>query len=119
MNWNHYLLGFRSKGNSCEMATVKQNRPWVRRSTSVLVGGGLALSACGLAGGIAQAAPAPAPSYHWCRTLGSPAAVGAAAATTTAVGAWGSADVEPDCQWLGILEQPNMDSDLTEHQLSP
>jgi hypothetical protein len=51
-------------------------------------------------------------------TLGSPAAVGAAAATSTAVGAWGSADVEPDCQWLGILEQPNMDSDLTKRQLS-
>jgi hypothetical protein len=30
--------------------------------------------------------------------------VGAAAATSTAVGAWGPADVEPDCQWLGILE---------------
>jgi hypothetical protein len=39
--------------------------------------------------------------------------VGAAAATSTAVGAWGSGDVEPDHQWLGILEQQNMDSDLT------
>jgi hypothetical protein len=103
--------------------------------------------AFGLAGGIAQAAPAPAPDYHWCPgdqwdpgwgkaydwdwnhchdwqgpagqigptswgPLGSPAAVGAAAATSTAVGAWGPADVEPDCQWLGILEQRNMDFDL-------
>jgi hypothetical protein len=69
MNWDHYLLGFRSQGNSCEMATVKQTRPWVRRSTSVLVGGGLALSALGPAGGSgprAQGAPPPAPSHHWC-----------------------------------------------------
>jgi hypothetical protein len=47
-------------------------------------------------------------------TLGAPAAVGAAAATCTAVGAGGSADVEPDGQWLGILEQRNMDFDLRE-----
>ncbi|HTQ19824.1 MAG TPA: hypothetical protein VML93_21420 [Mycobacterium sp.] len=34
---------------------------------SVLVGGGLALAAVGLAGGpSAQAAPAPAPTSHWC-----------------------------------------------------
>ncbi|MFZ1175603.1 MAG: hypothetical protein WAO15_04890, partial [Mycobacterium sp.] len=49
--------------------TVKQTRPWVRLCTSVLAGGGLALSAFGLAGGPtpwAQAAPAPAPGYHWC-----------------------------------------------------
>lgn len=46
-------------------------------------------------------------------TLGAPAAVGAAAATSPAVGARGSADVEPDCQWLGILEQRNMDPGLT------
>jgi len=35
----------------------------------VLLGGGLALSVFGLAGGpgpVAQAAPAPAPSYRWC-----------------------------------------------------
>ena len=51
LNGNHYLPGFRSKGNSWEMATVKQTRPWVRRSTSVLMGGGLVLSAFGLAGG--------------------------------------------------------------------
>ena len=69
LNGNHYLPGFRSNGNSWEMATVKQTRPWVRRSTSVLMGGGLVLSAFGLAGGPspwAQAAPAPAPGYHWC-----------------------------------------------------
>jgi hypothetical protein len=36
-----------------------------------------------------------------------------AAATSAVVGAWGSGDVEPDRQWLGILEQQNMDSDLT------
>ena len=36
-------------------------------------------------------------------TLGAPAAVGAAAATPTAVGALGASDVEPDRQCLGIL----------------
>jgi hypothetical protein len=51
-------------------------------------------------------------------TLGTPA-VGTAAATSTAVGAWGSADVEPDCPCLGILEQRNMDSGLTKRRLSP
>jgi len=138
--WNHHLLGFGSKGNSWEMATVKHTRPWVRRSTRLLVGGGLALSAFGLAGGSdpwAQADPAPPPGYHWCpgdqwdpgwgsvydwdwnhcqrlarsgrpkwsRGLGTlgPPAVGAAATTSTAVGAWGPADVEPDCPCLGIL----------------
>lgn len=49
-------------------------------------------------------------------TLGAPAAVGAAAATSTAVGARGSADVEPDCKCLGVLEQRNMDSGLTKRQ---
>src|SRR5262249_38672375 len=44
-----------------EMHPVKQTRPWVRLDTSVLAAGGLALSAFGLAGGIARAAPAPAP----------------------------------------------------------
>jgi hypothetical protein len=44
--------------------------------------------------------------------------VGAAAATATALGARGSGDVEPDCQWLGILEQQDMDSDLTKRRLS-
>jgi hypothetical protein len=39
--------------------------------------------------------------------------VGTAATTATAVGARGSGDVEPDCQWLGILEQRSMDSDLS------
>ena len=48
---------------------MRQTRRWVRRSTSALVGGGLALSAFELAGGPdpwAAAAPAPAPSYYWC-----------------------------------------------------
>lgn len=45
-------------------------------------------------------------------TVGPPAALGVAAAVPTAVGARCSADVEPDRQWLGILEQQNMDSDL-------
>ena len=46
-------------------------------------------------------------------TLGTAAAVGPAAATCAAVGARGSADVEPDRQRLGILEQRNMDPGLT------
>ncbi|OBF81896.1 hypothetical protein A5791_04805 [Mycobacterium sp. 852002-51163_SCH5372311] len=44
--------------------------------------------------------------------LGSPAAVGDTAATSTVVGARRSADVEPDRQRLGVLEQQDMDSDL-------
>jgi hypothetical protein len=51
-------------------------------------------------------------------TLGTSTAVGAVAATSTAVGAWRSADVEPDCQRLGILEQRNMDSALTKRRLA-
>ncbi len=43
--------------------------------------------------------------------------MGAAATTSTVVGAWGSSDVEPDRQQLGNLEQPNMDSDLTKRRL--
>jgi hypothetical protein len=39
--------------------------------------------------------------------------MGAAATTATTVGAWRAGDVEPDCQWVGILEQPDVDSDLT------
>jgi hypothetical protein len=39
--------------------------------------------------------------------------MGAGAAASSAVGVWGSTDVEPDCQRLGILEQRNMDSDLS------
>src|ERR1700731_2006359 len=42
-------------------------------------------------------------------TLGTPAGVGAAAAAPTVVGARSSADVEPDRQCLGILEQRNLD----------
>jgi hypothetical protein len=52
-------------------------------------------------------------------TLGAAAAVGGAAAASPAVGARGSADVEPDRQWLGILEQRNMDPGLTKRRLSP
>jgi hypothetical protein len=47
------------------------------------------------------------------RTLGPSAAVGATAAGSTAVGARGEPDVEPDCQRVGILEQRDMDSGLT------
>ena len=45
-------------------------------------------------------------------TLGTPAGVGAAAAASAAVGARRSGHVEPDRERLGVLEQPNMDSDL-------
>jgi hypothetical protein len=50
------------------MTTDKKARPWLRLCTGVLAGGGVALSTLGLASGIAQAAPAPAPMYHhhWC-----------------------------------------------------
>ncbi len=47
------------------------------------------------------------------RALGTPAVVGAAAATSAALGAGRERDVEPDSQWLGILEQQHMDSGLT------
>jgi hypothetical protein len=49
--------------------TVEQTRPWIRLCTSALADTVLALSAFGLAGGPdlwAQAAPDPAPNYHWC-----------------------------------------------------
>ena len=46
--------------------------------------------------------------------LGARTGLGAAAATAAAVGAWGSADVEPDHRCLGILEQRDMDSGLTQ-----
>ena len=52
------------------------------------------------------------------RALGSRADVGAAATTSTAVGAGGAGDVEPDCEWVGILEQPDLDSDLIERRLA-
>ncbi|MBW0018377.1 MAG: hypothetical protein JO236_12650 [Mycobacterium sp.] len=49
------------------MDAVKRTRPWVRLCTSVLAGGGLALSAFGLVDGSDSRAQAtPAPSYHWC-----------------------------------------------------
>jgi hypothetical protein len=48
------------------MDSVKQTRSWIRLCTSVLAGGALAWSGIGLTGGVAQGAPPPAPSYHWC-----------------------------------------------------
>ena len=50
------------------MNTDTQSRPWLHLCASVLAGGGLALSALGLASGTAQATPVPAPTYHhhWC-----------------------------------------------------
>jgi hypothetical protein len=51
--------------------------------------------------------------------VGSSADMGTAAATSTAVGARCSGDVESDRQWVGILEQPNVDSDLTERRIAP
>lgn len=50
------------------MATVKRTRPWIWRSTTLLVSGGLAWSGFGPSGvgPLAQAAPVPAPSHHWC-----------------------------------------------------
>jgi hypothetical protein len=135
------------------MGTAMRARPWVRLCTSVLAGGGLAVFAFGLAGGIAQAAPAPAPDYHWCPgdqwnpgwgkaydwdwnhchdwqgpagqigstswgpragALGSPAAVGAAAATSTVVGAWGQLMWNETANGWGFWKQRNMDFDLRE-----
>ena len=46
--------------------TVKQTSPWVRLCAGVLASGGLAVTGLGLAGGIAQGAPPPAPSSRWC-----------------------------------------------------
>ena len=129
---------------------MRQTRRWVRRSTSALVGGGLALSAFGLAGGpdprprrrrplrpaitgarVINGTRAGPPSrtgtgslprlatlgrpvcFRGLRTLGPSVAVGATAAGSTAVGARGEPDVEPDCQRVGILEQRDMDSGLT------
>jgi hypothetical protein len=51
--------------------------------------------------------------------MGSSAGVGGAAANSTAVGTRGQFDVEPDGQWLGILEQRIMDSDLTDAGPAP
>jgi len=49
------------------MFNQQLTKPWLRLGTSVLAAGGLALSALGLAFP-AQAAPSPAPTfhYHWC-----------------------------------------------------
>jgi hypothetical protein len=56
------------KGKPSVMNTEQLTRPWLRLCTTVLAAGGLGLSALGLATGIAQAAPAPAPAFHhhWC-----------------------------------------------------
>jgi hypothetical protein len=67
--WVLPLAWIPAERKSWEMATGKQTRLWVRRSASVLVGGGLALSAFGLPGVPGPrvlAAPAPPPNYHWC-----------------------------------------------------
>lgn len=47
------------------MATSKRRGPWLLRPVSALTTT-LAAFLFGLAGGVAQAAPAPAPSTHWC-----------------------------------------------------
>jgi hypothetical protein len=48
------------------MNTDKQTKPWLRLCTGALAAGGVALSTLGLTSGVAQAAPPPAPAYHWC-----------------------------------------------------
>jgi hypothetical protein len=48
------------------MNTAMRERPWLRVCTGVLAAGGIAVSSLGSATGVAQAAPAPAPTYHWC-----------------------------------------------------
>ena len=51
-------------------------------------------------------------------TLGSPTTVGIAAAAPAAVGTRGQRDVEPDFGCLGILEQRQLDADLTKRPVS-
>ncbi|WP_197520183.1 hypothetical protein [Mycobacterium sp. E1386] len=46
------------------MANVERAEPLVRRSTRIVAGCALVLSALGMAGGVAQAVPAP--TSHWC-----------------------------------------------------
>lgn len=67
----------------------------------------------GLASVPRLARPARAKRSGRVGTLGTPDGVGAAATTATAVGARRAADVEPDPQRLGILEQRSLDSGLT------
>jgi hypothetical protein len=52
-------------------------------------------------------------------TLGSSAGLGAPAAASPAVGTRGQHDVESHCQYLGLLEQRNMDSDLSDAARQP
>jgi len=114
------------------MFNQQLTKPWLRLGTSVLAAGGLALSALGLAFP-AQAAPSPAPTfhYHWCPgdnwnpawgnnwnwnqchdwddgggpgRLGTAPALGDATTTAAAVGAWDCRRVEPWCERLGILQ---------------
>jgi hypothetical protein len=47
------------------------------------------------------------------RTMGTPAVLGAAAATATAISARRAGDVEHDRASLGILEQQNLDPAVT------
>lgn len=55
-------------GITAVMSTNARIRPWLRLCTGVLAAGGAAVSLLGLASGTAQAAPPPAPlfHYHWC-----------------------------------------------------
>ncbi|SPM43179.1 hypothetical protein MNAB215_5401 [Mycobacterium numidiamassiliense] len=48
------------------MKTAMRTGPWLRLCTGVLAAGGVAASTLGLAAGVAQAAPSPVPTYHWC-----------------------------------------------------
>ena len=45
--------------------------------------------------------------------MGTAAAVGAAAATATRMGAAGTSDVEPHREFLGVLQQRSVDVNLT------
>jgi hypothetical protein len=47
-------------------------------------------------------------------TLGTAAAMGATAATSAGVGPSGAPDVEPDPQYVGLLQQRNLDPGVTE-----
>jgi hypothetical protein len=42
------------------------NAKILRAAAAVLISGGVGLTGLGAAGGIARAAPVPAPLYHWC-----------------------------------------------------
>jgi hypothetical protein len=48
------------------MTTAMRNRPWLRLCTGALAAGAVAASTLGVAAGVAQAAPTPVPTNHWC-----------------------------------------------------